>query len=196
MYEIYQELLDKNKIKSADVSRATGISNMTLSDWKRGVSVPKTDKMQKIADYFGVSLDYLLNGKPGTALYTYNKISNLCRDRGTSIDDVEKQLNFEHGYISSIKNGAFVPSSRLKLIARYFDVSVDYLTNGEEKEGSEKYYLNDETAEMAQKIFENKELRALFDVQSDMQPEDLKALHDMALALKRKERREYGDTGC
>ena len=36
---------------------------MTLSDWKRDKSVPKSDKMQKIADYFGVSLDYLMVGK-------------------------------------------------------------------------------------------------------------------------------------
>jgi transcriptional regulator with XRE-family HTH domain len=59
MYEIYQKLLDERGIKNAEVSRATGISNMTLSDWKRGISTPKTDKLQKIADFFGVSLDYL-----------------------------------------------------------------------------------------------------------------------------------------
>lgn len=46
MYEIYQRLLDENGLKNADVARATGISNMTLSDWKRGKSVPKADKMQ------------------------------------------------------------------------------------------------------------------------------------------------------
>ena len=49
MYEIYQRLLDKKGVKNSDVARATGISNMTLSDWKRGKSVPKADKMQKIA---------------------------------------------------------------------------------------------------------------------------------------------------
>ena len=45
MYEIYQRLLDKKGVKNSDVARATGISNMTLSDWKRGKSVPKSDKM-------------------------------------------------------------------------------------------------------------------------------------------------------
>ena len=68
--------------------------------------------------------------------------------------------------------------------------------NGEENEDSEKYYLNDETAKVAQEIFENKELRALFDVQKDMEPDDLRALHNMALALKRKERGNINDTGC
>ena len=63
MYEIYQILLDEKGLKNADVSRATGISNMTLSDWKRGKSVPKSDKMRKIAEYLNVSVDYLMTGQ-------------------------------------------------------------------------------------------------------------------------------------
>ena len=63
MYEIYQRLLDERGLKNADVARATGISNMTLSDWKRGKSVPKSDKMRKIAEYLNVSADYLMTGK-------------------------------------------------------------------------------------------------------------------------------------
>ena len=66
MYEIYQKLLDSRNLKNADISRATGISNMTLSDWKRGKSTPKQDKLQKIADYFGVSIEYLMTGKETT----------------------------------------------------------------------------------------------------------------------------------
>ena len=63
MYEIYQRLLDEKGLKNADVSRGTGISNMTLSDWKNGKSTPKSDKMQKIADFLDVSVDYLITGK-------------------------------------------------------------------------------------------------------------------------------------
>lgn len=63
MYEHYQKLLDEKGLKNADVSRATGISNMTLSDWKHGKTKPKTETMQKLADYLNVSVDYLVNGK-------------------------------------------------------------------------------------------------------------------------------------
>ena len=63
MYEVYQRLLDEKGLKNADVARATGISNMTLSDWKRGKSVPKSDKMRKIAEYLGVSEHYLTTGE-------------------------------------------------------------------------------------------------------------------------------------
>lgn len=61
---------------------------------------------------------------------------------------------------------------------------------------SSGYYLNEETAQVAQEIFENKELRALFDATRNADPEDLRALHSMALALKRKERGGEDDTGC
>lgn len=63
----------------------------------------------------------------------------------------------------------------------------------EDKE--EQYYLNEETAEVAQKIFENKELKVLFDAARDATPDDLKTTYEMLMALKRKERGE-DDTGC
>ena len=76
----------------------------------------------------------------------------------------------------------------MQKIADYFNVSVDYLMTGKEREDKKKYYLNDETAAMAQSIFESKELRMLFDAAQDADPEDLDAVYQMLLALKRKER--------
>ena len=48
---------------------------------------------------------------------------------------------------------------------------------------------------MAQKLFENKDLKVLFDAAQDATPEDLKTTYDMLMALKRKERGD-DDTGC
>nr|DAN96903.1 MAG TPA: Repressor protein CI [Caudoviricetes sp.] len=63
MYEIYCKLRDERGVKDADVVKETGITKSTFSDWKNGRSKPKNDKLQKIADYFGVTLDYLTTGK-------------------------------------------------------------------------------------------------------------------------------------
>ena len=49
------------------------------------------------------------------------------------------------------------------------------------------YYLNPETAEIAQRIYEDRELRALFDAARDASPEDLQTVHTMLKALKAKE---------
>lgn len=63
MYEIFKKLCEKNGVSSADVARATGIAKATLSEWKKGTYRPKADKLQKIADYFNVTLDYLMTGQ-------------------------------------------------------------------------------------------------------------------------------------
>lgn len=63
MYEIYCKLRDERGLKDADVVKATGITKSTFSDWKSGRSKPKHDKLQKIADYFEVTLEYLTTGK-------------------------------------------------------------------------------------------------------------------------------------
>lgn len=61
MYEIFAELLRKKGVKAAAVSKATGIHPSTFSDWKSGKSRPKQEKLIKIAAYFNVTVDYLLN---------------------------------------------------------------------------------------------------------------------------------------
>lgn len=63
MYKRYCSLRDAKGYKDADISRLAGVSKPTLSDWKRGVSTPKQDKLMKIADCLGVSVDYLMTGE-------------------------------------------------------------------------------------------------------------------------------------
>ena len=55
MYERYVELLNEKGVKNIDVSRATGIPASTFSDWKKGKSSPKREKLEKIAEFFGVN---------------------------------------------------------------------------------------------------------------------------------------------
>ena len=68
MYEIFAKLLEERGVTAYKVSKATGIAGSTFSDWKSGRSTPKQDKLQKIADYFGVSVDFLITGKEETAV--------------------------------------------------------------------------------------------------------------------------------
>lgn len=114
MYEIFEQLCEKSGVTPYRVCKETGITTATISNWKAGRYTPKQDKLQKIADYF--------------------------------------------------------------------NVSVEYLMTGEEKKDGPKYYLNDETAAIAQDIFENRELRLLFDAARDAAPEDLETVHSPAIS--------------
>ena len=109
--------------------------------------------------------------------------------------DLVNDLGFNKSAVSTWCNGTRLPRmDKVEILAKYFNINRSDLI--EEKESETGYYFNKETAKAAQEIFENKELRMLFDATRDADPEDLKALHSMALALKRKERGNSDDTGC
>lgn len=59
MYENFQKSIDRLGITAYKVSVETGISTVTFTNWKKGRYIPKRDKMQKIADYLGVDVNYL-----------------------------------------------------------------------------------------------------------------------------------------
>ena len=63
MYEIFAELLKTYNVTRYQVSKATGVPQSSLSDWSKGKSKPKYENMKRIADYFGVSVEYLLGNE-------------------------------------------------------------------------------------------------------------------------------------
>ena len=63
MYCIFEQLLQKFGITAYKVSKSTGVTQASLSKWKSGKSTPSSETLQKIADYFGVTVDYLMTGK-------------------------------------------------------------------------------------------------------------------------------------
>lgn len=110
----------------------------------------------------------------------------LCKERGVTPYRVCEATGIKTSAMSGWKAGKYnFKTEKLKLIADYFGVTIDYLMTGEKPE---EYYLNPETAEAAQEIFENEDLRLLFDAAKDASPEDLHLVHQMLLALKSKER--------
>lgn len=66
MYKKYEKLLEERGETSYQVSKATGVGQNTLSNWKTGRSQPKVDKLQKIADHFGVPVSYFLEDRTET----------------------------------------------------------------------------------------------------------------------------------
>lgn len=63
MYEVFEQLLQKYGVTAYKVSKETGVTQTSLSNWKSGRNTPSTKTLQRIADYFGVTVDYLMTGK-------------------------------------------------------------------------------------------------------------------------------------
>ena len=121
LYSKFEKLCEDRSVRPSDVSKATGVSTATISSWKKGRYSPKIDKLNKIADYFGVDSSYFS-------------------------DEVQKSDNSD--------------------------------TN------SSGYYLDPETAKAAQEVFDDPNLRILFDAARDSRPEDIRMAADMLKRFK------------
>lgn len=62
-YSKYAELRDKKEMTDYEVAKRTGVQTSTLSNWKAGRYIPKADKIRKIADILGCTLDDLMEEK-------------------------------------------------------------------------------------------------------------------------------------
>lgn len=98
-YDLFYMLTLKNDVRPSDVSKETGISSTVFSEWKKGKSQPKIDKLAKIAEYFGVPLDYFTgkaSGQPEPTTDTTRWIPVLGRvAAGIPAEMVEDVVDFE-----------------------------------------------------------------------------------------------------
>ena len=134
MYEVFEQLLQKYGITAYKVSKETGITQSTLSDWKRGRSTPKTDNMKKIADYFGVSVEYLMTGKEEPKEKEITLTPKDERDIAKDLNSImEKLRSGENGPASF--DGAEIPEETQELFAQQLDIMLHHI----KKINKEKY---------------------------------------------------------
>lgn len=61
-FDTFERLCEAAGKSKNRVATELGFSNATVTKWKKG-AVPKGDTLQKIAEYFGVTADFLLTGE-------------------------------------------------------------------------------------------------------------------------------------
>lgn len=106
---------------------------------------------------------------------------------------VAKLTGIGQSTFSDWKAGRSAPKQeKLQKIASCLGVSIDALMTGKdtpkESDTGKRYYFNDETAEMAQELYDDPDQRWLFRNTRGMPPEDMEAIKTMVEALRRKER--------
>lgn len=81
--EIVKQLAEKNKMTIAEVERKSGIANGTIGKWDK--QNPSIEPLQKLANFFNVSTDYLL----GREDKNVNKAKNMFAFDGEIVTDEE-----------------------------------------------------------------------------------------------------------
>lgn len=73
--ENLERLIDSRGIDQKILAEKIGVSDMTISNWVRGLKYPRIDKLQSLAEYFGVKHSDLVTEKIVNAVkeepYTY-----------------------------------------------------------------------------------------------------------------------------
>lgn len=64
-----KDLRNLRKITQKDLAREFNLTQQAIGKWEKGVSMPDYETLGKIADYFEVSVDYLIGHekKPATS---------------------------------------------------------------------------------------------------------------------------------
>ncbi len=120
----------------------------------------------------------------------FNEVfQNLRKSKGMTQEELAKALGTSRSAIGMYENGKREPAFEMEeKIADYFNVSLDYLRTGKAApvptDGQTIWYLNPEVAEIAQTAFESPDLRVLFDLARDADPEDIRLAIEMLRRMK------------
>ena len=100
MYDRYDQLRKEKNLSHKAVSEATGIPASTFSDWKKGKSHPKADKIDKLAKYFGVNSDWI-RGKSEFRTFSEKWASRVSLEE---LNAVKKSLDYHDEIMSYMIN--------------------------------------------------------------------------------------------
>lgn len=122
--------------KPAPLCKKLGFSSGSPTAWKRG-AMPNEQSIQKIADYFGVTPNYLCHANadmtaapaPRKAVFWENYLE-LCNERGIKPTRAIREMGISTGIGSSWKLGAVPRIAVAQKVADYFGVTVERLYHG------------------------------------------------------------------
>lgn len=77
-----KELREKENITQANLARKLGVTSQTILNWENEIYEPNISQLCKLADYFDVSLDYLVGRKES------KEVINECINE---IDKIKKE---------------------------------------------------------------------------------------------------------
>lgn len=89
-----KKLREERNLSQAAFAKLIGVSQSAVGNWEAGSREPNLETMDKIADFFGVSVDYLL-GRDGQSVLLDNHPDNIEADIQDKLNEVLSQLDAE-----------------------------------------------------------------------------------------------------
>ena len=70
--------MDKKGVNATEVCNTLGFKSNTFSDWVTAKSYPRIDKIEKLANYFGVSKAFLVEDIVPVTHFTQSEVNIIC----------------------------------------------------------------------------------------------------------------------
>lgn len=86
-----RDLREDMDLRQTDVAKATGISQKTLSNYETGETNPDSYALIKLANFFNVSIDYLV-GRVNTNILSKTDISDEITKIQNKLEDLKTRL--------------------------------------------------------------------------------------------------------
>lgn len=151
---VLSKLLKERGLKQTDLVNLTGIPSSLISNYIKGVKIPRLKNALKIANALGVSLEELMAKEESTQATlsqnndeatvenlalsptenkkTKDRIKELRQTLGLSQAEFSKKIEYSQCYAAELESGRKRVNDRIvSLICDRFDVNEDWLRNGE-----------------------------------------------------------------
>lgn len=86
-----KDLREDRDLRQSDLAAATGIDQRTISNYETGKTSPDAYALIKLADYFGVSVDYLI-GRTDMDLFTEDRRIKAVERIQKELEDLKRML--------------------------------------------------------------------------------------------------------
>lgn len=108
--DILYKLRKERKVSQQDIGNLVGVTYQAVGKWESGDSEPDNEALIKIANYFGVSTDYLLGN-----------ISSMSEENEI---EILRQLLIKKGIM---KPGEDLSKKELDKLMKFVDANKDFL---------------------------------------------------------------------
>lgn len=136
--ERLEDLRDEHDLKKKDVAKAIGVVESVYSEWENGkLSIP-TKRLNQLANYFEVNIDYMLGiSNKRTRIKSSDEIDmklvsarlkEIRKSLKLTMRDLSDKFNTSSSAISNYENGKFlILSSFLIELCKYSNYSIDWV---------------------------------------------------------------------
>ncbi|RHR72595.1 XRE family transcriptional regulator [Eubacterium sp. AF15-50] len=112
-------------------------------------------------------------------------LNNYIQKSGKTQLEIATKIGVSPQTFNTWCKGIAIPRmGKVQALADYFHINKSDLIEDKSNQEEESYYTNPETQQLAQEIFDNPDLKILFDTTKDCSPEDMKKVISMVKAFK------------